>query len=500
MTRKLFTYTPNWGGTTAQGLNDPTQLAMLNKAVTLGLTNVNLAFIAPLARDANFSGPVTVPDSVNGSVAFTDIWSDLQPGRDWSTAPAVQKYLAVENTDSIPGLNKPAPDPSYNIGGLPQPPFAVAANTACPAPIFEGHANSYVGTYGVLKKIADGHPNLKAGISIGGWSRADALKYIAADDKLMSNFINSLKELQSIYGFKAIDLDWEFPGLPGNAAGGYNNWAQNYTTPNQLKSQTAAVPGQDKAGFTKIITKLHDEFPNVDITATVSPNLQAIANIDFNAIKDKVSNILLMGYDIGGIWDGHTSHNAPLYSGPSGNLSIDSAVTAMMAAGLPAEKLVLGVPFYGRAVYSVPDSAVGTNCPKSGNDSSISYSGIKSTILNQPNLAGYTRYWDDVAKVPYLYNATTKEWISYDDTQSLGEKMKYMQDKGLGGVMSWQLYQDSSDLELTTFLANNLNPAKTQLSQAQTQATAQAGEFLSETYYGTDSSGECECEYSVSWN
>ena len=62
------------------------------------------------------------------------------------------------------------------------------------------------------------------------------------------------------------------------------------------------------------------------------------------------------------------------------------------------------------------------------------YRDIELEKLGQP---GYIRYWDDVAKVPYLYNAAKQEWISYDVKVSLECKMKYMCDQGLGGAMSW---------------------------------------------------------------
>ncbi len=68
-----------------------------------------------------------------------------------------------------------------------------------------------------------------------------------------------------------------------------------------------------------------------------------------------------MAYDIGDIWDGKTSHDAPLFSN-DGSLSVDKTVQAILVAGLPRDQLVLGVPLYGRVFYNVPSSAVGTDC------------------------------------------------------------------------------------------------------------------------------------------
>ena len=98
----IFTYVPNYGSITGlgQGLNDPIQLALF-QGVAGNLTNANLAFIAPLTTNADFAGTVTVPLRLSGTLAFTDIWSDLQPGRDWNTPPAIPTKLSIENTVAL---------------------------------------------------------------------------------------------------------------------------------------------------------------------------------------------------------------------------------------------------------------------------------------------------------------------------------------------------------------------------------------------------------------
>jgi chitinase len=57
---------------------------------------------------------------------------------------------------------------------------------------------------------------------------------------------------------------------------------------------------------------------------------------------------------------------------------------------------------------------------------------------------GYTRYWDTVAQVPYLYSPTTKRFISYDDPQSVSAKVDYANQEGLGGMMLWEVTNDST--------------------------------------------------------
>jgi len=55
---------------------------------------------------------------------------------------------------------------------------------------------------------------------------------------------------------------------------------------------------------------------------------------------------------------------------------------------------------------------------------------------------GYVYYWDDVAKAPYMYNKTLKKIFSYDNERSISLKTQYAVDKGLSGIMFWQLGDD----------------------------------------------------------
>jgi hypothetical protein len=78
----------------------------------------------------------------------------------------------------------------------------------------------------------------------------------------------------------------------------------------------------------------------------------------------------------------------------------------------------------------------------------------------------YTRYWDDASKVPFLYNASTGIWISYDDLQSIGLKNDYIKQEKLAGAMFWELSSDrNSELIGATFEAlNNGMPPSSELN------------------------------------
>ena len=108
--------------------------------------------------------------------------------------------------------------------------------------------------------------------------------------------------------------------------------------------------------------------------------------------------------------------------------------------GVPTEKLVLGVPFYGQVWAGVPDVNDGLYEPYSarpGDDGTLSFREIEESYLPT-----YSRHWDDQAKVPWLYKKETKVMISYEDPELIAAKARYVIQQYLEGMMFWDLGQD----------------------------------------------------------
>ena len=165
-----------------------------------------------------------------------------------------------------------------------------------------------------------------------------------------------------------------------------------------------------------------------------------------------------MAYDYHGSWESKTNHNAPLYAGANdvfsfkpATLSVDNTVQIYLDSGVPSHKLILGVPFYGRGWGGVPNInnglfQNGPNTPAGTWEAGIfDYKDLVANYLSAGS--GYTRYWDDTAKVPWLYNPSTGTMISYDDAESLGHKVDYAMSKNLAGVMFWELSSDTAGQE-----------------------------------------------------
>ncbi|MEO6052835.1 MAG: glycoside hydrolase family 18 protein, partial [Chthoniobacterales bacterium] len=160
--------------------------------------------------------------------------------------------------------------------------------------------------------------------------------------------------------------------------------------------------------------------------------------------------INIMAYDMHGAWENVTNHQSALYGAAGDQLTDQAAVHNYIAAGAPAKKLVLGVPFYGRSWKNAGSGNGGLNQPASGapmgsydDTGMFDYKDIQSRLASQPSV--YIRHWDDSAKVPWVYDARDNNgtFITYDDVSSIHEKTAFVRSSALGGVMFWELSGDS---------------------------------------------------------
>lgn len=313
----------------------------------------------------------------------------------------------------------------------------------------DGSNGVVAGHFKKLQDLKSKNPHIKTVISIGGWTIYNqgmpAVKFslMAQTATLRKTFIDSAIAFARKYGFDGIDIDWEYPAFNG----GKPNDTQNYTL--FLQEFRTAINNE---AATKNVTPL-------TLSIAAPAGIDKMKAIEISKIHPYVDWINLMTYDFNGSpWSTYASHNTPLYApaqGDNPNFNIDYAVQYYLQQGVPASKLILGMALYGRSFGKVPTTQVVPGLPGVFN----TYNGVGSSVTDDsagyqswPNIknkllatnSGYTRYWDDTAKVPYLYNQTTQDLISYDDDQSLGVKAQYAKTNGLGGAMFWQLENDSS--------------------------------------------------------
>ena len=123
--------------------------------------------------------------------------------------------------------------------------------------------------------------------------------------------------------------------------------------------------------------------------------------------------------------------------------SVERIVEFCIDNGVSPQQIVIGAAFYGRAWKGVPPDNNGLYQANGG--SYIGWSAYHQIRREFESNGNYKRYWDPIAEAPYLYSATDSVFISYDDTVSVRLKTNYAIKKKLGGIMFWELGNDTKD-------------------------------------------------------
>jgi chitinase len=288
-----------------------------------------------------------------------------------------------------------------------------------------------------LAAMRNVNPGLTVLVSVGGWLWSTNFSDMVLTAQSRRVFEDSVMEFLTQYDLDGLDIDWEYPGMPG---------AGHPFRP------------QDKQNFTALVKELRGLFDahvrktgrRLYLTVAMGSSDDVIANTEMQKVARYVDTVNLMAYDFyepGS--ESITGNHAPLFTDPADpkKISSDASVKAYEKAGVPSEKILLGVPFYGHEWGEVGEVNNGLFQPgKAVPGAYAPFSAIDSKQIG----AGFTRYWDAAANVPYLYNAEKHIFISYEDQESLKAKCKYVREHKLGGVMFWDYSGDPSGKLLDT--------------------------------------------------
>lgn len=288
-----------------------------------------------------------------------------------------------------------------------------------------------------LRAMRNINPELSVLVSVGGWLWSTNFSDMALSPESRRVFEDSVMRFLVQYDLDGLDIDWEYPGMPG---------AGHPFRP------------QDKQNFTALLKELRGRFDVVArrsgkrlyLTIAMGASDDVIANTEMRKVQRYVDSVNLMNYDYyepGS--ESITGNHAPLFTDPADPkaVSADASIRAYEKAGVPEEKILLGVPFYGHVWGNVPAQNHGLF--QTGKAIPGAYAPFSAIDGNQLG-AGFMRYWDSAASVPYLYNSEKQIFVSYEDPESLKAKCKYVRDHKLGGVMFWEYSSDPSGKLLTT--------------------------------------------------
>lgn len=294
-----------------------------------------------------------------------------------------------------------------------------------------------------LKKV---NKDLKVLISLGGWTWSKNFSDAVLSDTSNRNFSQSAVDIVAKHDLDGVDIDWEYPGMIGDS---------NVFRP------------EDKQNYTILFKNLREQLDSLGkvtgkkyfVTTAVGGNVDYTSTTEMDKVAQYCDFINIMAYDFTGGNDTISGHHTALYASSPYKpkfASTDEAVKTFMNAGVPANKLVVGMGFYGKGweMQTADSNGLYQRTAKPARAGGFGF--IKDSLENKN---GFVKYWDDVAKSPYIFNADKKIFISYDDERSIKEKCEYIKEHGLRGAMFWE-YEDDPKEHLLTVMAKEFGYVK----------------------------------------
>jgi len=237
-------------------------------------------------------------------------------------------------------------------------------------------------------------PELKVLLSIGGWG-SGRFSEMAADESNRAKFTADCKRVVDEYGLDGIDIDWEYP--------------------TSSEAEISSSP-DDTENYTLLMRDIRKQIGNDKLLTLASD--KSAGYIDFRAIDQYIDFVNVMAYDMAKC----PKHHAGMYrSEMTGRYSCEESIQLHLDAGIPMNKLVFGMPFYGHGRNEVPF-----------------YIDYKEIV----KLQGLTPQWDDMAKIPYMTNAEGEVVLNYEIPRSIAIKCDYIHEKGMKGAMYWEYSAD----------------------------------------------------------
>ncbi|GMT97417.1 hypothetical protein KH5H1_15360 [Corallococcus caeni] len=259
----------------------------------------------------------------------------------------------------------------------------------------------------------------------------------AATSVNREKFVQNLLKVMDDHGYDGLDIDWE------------------------------PVEEVDKPNLLALVQRLRQVRPNMLLTfpiGWINNNFATDASLKwYPQLAQYLDQVNVMSYEMIGVWDGWDSWFTSALKGESGThpTSIESSLKAWVAAGIPKEKLGMGIPFYGLAWRHItgPRQPFTNWSDYVGGDNSFTYK--KILALSKTGKL----QWDVAAQANYVTFDTpvedgTVRWITYDGPEAIQAKGQYAKANGYGGTIIWTINQGCIDP------ATGSNPLLTEVKKA----------------------------------
>jgi chitinase len=267
---------------------------------------------------------------------------------------------------------------------------------------------------------------VKVVLSLGGWGWDKQFAAIVSKPEAEDRYATSVLEMVDAFDYDGIDLDWEYPDTKEEVAG-FERLARRFRK--QL----------DQLG-----SKKHR--PMVQ-TMAAAASTNTLKWLPTELLLDTMNWINVMTYDMAGEWTDYAGHHSPLFASakqPGSPRSSELSIKYLMERGMPASRLALGIPLYGKGFSASEPYAKN---PKKGQRG---LGGHYAKLVQLQKEQGWTRQWDDETKNPWLVAPDRSAVIGYDDPESVALKTEWAMKLGLRGVFFWEVSGDR--------LADGTNP------------------------------------------
>ena len=314
------------------------------------------------------------------------------------------------------------------------------------------------GNFGQLLKLKEKYPHLKVNMAIGGWSWSTYFSNAAQTPQSRKAFVESCIDL-FIKGnlpildggsggmgaaagvFDGIDLDWEWPNWPGEEGN--------------------VIRPEDKKNFTALLAEFRQQLDDYGketgehygLTAFLPANPAAMdAGFEGKKIFKYLDFATVQGYDFHGTWETTTNHQSAIHEPADApfkpDFTLDRTVQSWLDRGATRDKLVVGIPYFGRGWTGVEGGGDGLFQPATGPAPATWEAGYEDfKVLRTLADDGFTVYRDPDAGHAWLFDGTT--FWTFDDVEVIQQKTTYIRDERLGGAMVWSLDGDDADATLT---------------------------------------------------
>nr|QQJ42582.1 chitinase 6-2 [Sogatella furcifera] len=351
-------------------------------------------------------------------VCYYTNWSVYRPGTAKFSPQNINPYLCTHLIYAFGGLDK-------DNGLRP----------------YDKYQDIEQGGYAKFTGLKTYNKNLKTMLAIGGWNEGSArFSPLVADEERRREFVKNVVKFLRQNHFDGLDLDWEYPAFrDGGKPRDRDNYAQLVQ---ELREEFERE--SSKTGRTRLL-----------LTMAVPAGIEYIdKGYDIPKLNRYLDFMNILSYDYHSAFEPAVNHHSPLFSlqeddeyNFDAELSIDYTIKHYLKLGADRDKLVLGIPTYGRSytLFNPESTDLGSPADGPGEQGEAtrekgylayyeicqSLNSEKDWKIEQPKLG---------AMGPYAYK--DKQWVGYDDAFIVKEKAKYVNDKNLGGIMFWSIDND----------------------------------------------------------